>query len=306
MVDKFYSFEKACSIIPIRKVRSAIWYVLKYCLNRYAPRYYHIHKRTKGIPASKYVDKEVIISLTTFPARMKTLPVVLESIFRQSVAADRVILWLADSQYPNKKEVSISLSKYIEYGLEIRYCEDLRSHKKYFFSMKEFPDSLIVTFDDDIFCPENMLERVLLTYKAHPDCIVSQRAHKFRFDANGELLPYGQCNNLARDCAEPSLNYIITGGAGCLYFPGSLSEHVFDKDVLKDKCFLADDIWLTCMAYIKGTKVVLTGKNNPEIIDVEDNKNNGLAIENVINDKNDIQLKAVTNYYNIKWVKDNE
>lgn len=306
MVDIFYEIEKASGVIPIRRIRTIVWYILKYVLNFLAPHYYRFNPIKKGRSSRIYTKKQVIISITTFPDRMKTLPLVLESLFRQTISPDRIILWLADSQFSDKKKVSSYLSKYICLGLEVKYCEDLRSHKKYFYTMKYYPDSLVVTFDDDIFAPEYMLERLLTTHNKYPNCIVTQRAHKFRFGDDGKMLSYKKVIYLARGCQSPSLNYCITGGFGCLYPPYSLSPHVFDLDILKEKCLFADDIWLTCMAYMHGTKVVLTGMDNPEIIDVLHNKRNGLALENVINNRNDFQLIEVTKYFKIKWQYDNE
>ena len=68
-------------------------------------------------------------------------------------------------------------------------------------------------------------------------------------------------------------------------------------------CLGADDIWLKCMSFLQGTPIVLTGVNNPEIIDVRDNKKNGLARQNVEQDLNDVQLKAVTKKFDIDWGK---
>ena len=189
------------------------------------------------------------------------------------------------------------LKKYLNLGLEIKYCDDLRAHKKYYYAMKENPEALIVTFDDDIFAPEDMLERLLTTYIEYPKCIVTQRAHEMKFASGEELLPYGEWNSLAKGCKGPSMYLCATGGAGCLYFPGALSENVFDKELICSLCLGADDIWLKCMSFLQGTPIVLTGVNNPEIIDVRDNKKNGLARQNVV------QLKAVTKKFDIDWGK---
>ena len=94
-----------------------------------------------------------------------------------------------------------------------------------------------------------------------------------------------------------------TGCAGVLYPPHSLSEHVFDSDVIRELCLFADDIWLKCMSYLKGTEVVLTEKDNPETIDIAGANKTGLAQLNVGQDLNDKQIKAVSDYYNIEWNK---
>ena len=303
IVKLFYSIESWGGKYLSHNFQTALWYLLKYSLNWFLPIYYKISKIREGKNTKNYINGEVIISLTTFPARMKSLPLVLETIYRQTVKADRVILWLADSQYPDKEIVDQKLEKFIRMGLGIRYCDDLRSHKKYFYCIKENPDAYIVTVDDDILCPEDMLERLLTTHQDYPDCIVTQRAHKMVHNVNGQLEKYGKWKLLAKGYKGPDMYLCQTGGAGCLYPPYSLDERAFDVDNVKRLCPMADDLWLKAMSYLKGTKVVLTGINNPEIIDVIGNKSNGLAKENVENNLNDDQLSQLTQYYQINWSK---
>jgi len=305
MIKTFYNLEAYCNHIFTGKIRSICWHLLKGVLNAYASIYYAITTtKFSKISAKAYVKQDVIISLTTFPARLQTIPNVLESIFRQTVRPTRIILWLADEQFPNKESVKTYLNKYLKLGLEIKYCDDLKAHKKYYYSIKENPNAFIITFDDDIFAPEDMIEILLKTHNKYPNCIVTQRAHEMKLNLNGELLPYGKWNYLAQDCEGPSRYLCATGGAGCLYVPGALSENAFDIEQIKSLCLEADDIWLKCMSFLKGTKVVLTGVNNPEIIDVRANKRNGLAKKNIELALNDVQMKAVADYYHIDWEKD--
>ena len=117
----------------------------------------------------------------------------------------------------------------------------------------------------------------------------------------GAPLPYSKWDMRAKGHKGPDLYLCPTGCAGCLYPPDSLSKHVFDKKILKEKCFYADDIWLKCMAYLKGTKVVLTDVDNPECIDLIGENKAGLAKVNVLNNKNDEQMADVSKYYGITW-----
>ena len=73
--------------------------------------------------------------------------------------------------------------------------------------------------------------------------------------------------------------------------------------MIRELCLFADDIWLKCMSYLKGTEVVLTEKDNPETIDIAGANKTGLAQLNVGQDLNDKQIKAVSDYYNIEWNK---
>lgn len=281
-----------------------VWHGLRAYLNWRLPVYYKNQKELKQQNATAYTQDEVIVSLTSYPKRMKTLPLALESLFHQSIVPSRIMLWLAEDQFPDHSKVTKDLEAFVKRGLEIRFCEDLKAHKKYYYTMKEYPNSLVITVDDDILYSEDMIENLLLTHKEYPDCIVTCRAHEMKF-VEGKPAPYSQWNRLARNCKGPSLSLCATGGAGCLYPPGCLSEHVFDREVLQEICFFADDLWMKCMSFLNRTKVVLTETNNPEIITVKvKDDDGGLAIQNVVNHRNDEQLKAVSEKYGIVWERD--
>ena len=92
----------------------AVWHLLRFYLNKKLPVYYKKHPVISGKPCSELTEKEVIISLTTFPDRMDTLPIVLETLFRQTVKPTKLQLWLADEQYPDKAAVVHQLQRYID------------------------------------------------------------------------------------------------------------------------------------------------------------------------------------------------
>ena len=231
---------------------------------------------------------------------MQTINIVLESLMNQTIKPNRYQLWLADDQFPDKRFVDEQLNSFLERGLEIHYCDDIKSHKKYYYAMKNNPEAIVITDDDDIIYPENMLETLLAKYREYPECVVAQRAHLML--KSGEILePYNKWSSRAPGCAGPDLYLCATGCSGCLYPSHTLSEHVFEKDVFMKICYYADDIWLKCMEYLVKTPVVLTGINNPEIFTIAGTSEGGLAQTNVEDGKNDQQLMAVTEHYDIKW-----
>lgn len=240
-VKNVYNFEKKIENIGNHNISVASWYILKYYLNLIAPIYYKFSKIKEQENVRKYTDTEVIVSLTTFPARMKTLPIVLESLFRQTVKPDKIILWLADTQFSDKNKVNLKLHKFITLGLNVEYCEDLRSHKKYYYSMKNNPDAIVITVDDDIIYSEDMIEKILLVHKKYPNCIVANRAHRIRF-LNEMPLSYKEWEGRAITKSGPEIDLCPTTGAGCLFPPKSLDQRVFDKRVFLNICKYADDL----------------------------------------------------------------
>lgn len=300
MVDLSYRLLDRIDENKHRKLYALLWILLRIICNLLYPLECKLKKIKTKYLCNALTDKEVIVSFTTFPARFQTIKPVIESLIRQSVKPSRIILWLAENQFQDHSLVDRALRRYYRYGVEVRYCEDLRAHKKYYYTVLENPNAIVITVDDDILYPTFLIENLLKKHLEYPDCVIANRAHYMKRDETG-LLNYEEWDNRAKGKQGPSEYLIATGCGGCLYPPKCFSNHIFDKEVLKKICFFADDIWLKCMEYMVGTKVVLTGVDNPEMIDLFGSKKTGLAKVNIGSNQNDVQMTAVTNYYNIHW-----
>ena len=76
-------------------------------------------------------DQILTCTLTTFPDRIDSVQYTIKSLFSQSVKPDRIVLWLAESEFKNY-EFPDSIKKLMKRGLEIRYCENYFGHKRYY------------------------------------------------------------------------------------------------------------------------------------------------------------------------------
>ena len=245
----------------------------------------------------KYVLKEknnrrnkIVVSLTTFPARIKTVHYVIESILRQTVTPDIIILYLAKNQI-REEELPIKLQLLRKRGVEIKYVdEDLRPHKKYYYAFRDYPEDIIITVDDDIFYPSNLIENLLDLSKGHPGYICCNRACFYSFE-KGKLTPYSEWP-IGNDSPFNVVGYNIlpTGMGGVLYPPCSVSNNIFDIDTIKDNCINADDLWLNLMSRMNNTKVIL-GKARFGFIPILSTLTSALSIGNAITgNANDIQI----------------
>ena len=88
-----------------------------------------------GINRSEIRKIKYIVSLTSFPARINEVWICIDSLMRQTFKPDKIILWLADSQFPDRV-LPESLRKYEKKGLSICWCDDLRSYKKFFYTIQ--------------------------------------------------------------------------------------------------------------------------------------------------------------------------
>ena len=248
------------------------------------------------------VSHDLVVSFTTYPKRIGTISKVVENMQRQTRKPDRVLLYLAEEQFPGKEnELSEDLMKQAAEGLvEIKWCDNLRSHKKYFYAMQEYSDSLIVTVDDDLIYPDDMLQTLYDSYIENPDCVSAMRAHVcFADQSSNEIMPYSVWVKEYRSITYcPSSQLFATSGAGTLYPPRVLHHLAFSKEKFLEICPFADDIWLHIMSVINGRRTVLAG-NRFYLRYIEGTQEETLQNINVENNQNEVQYDAVRD-----WLKE--
>ena len=242
---------------------------------------------------SKGESNRIIVSLTTFPARINNLWIVLECIFRQTIKPNLIYLVLSKKQYPTISSVPSSILKMRERGLIIELIdEDLKSHNKYFYAMQKFPNDIIVTFDDDVFYDTKIIEDLYKTHLAYPECICANQCRKIIVE-NNMVKPY---LDWPMDYELiPSTDLLAMGVGVVLYPPGALSSKAFNASLIKSICPKADDIWLYVMERFAGNKIVPTGKKRI-LIDVYNCNNVKLSTMNCAQGLNDKQINDINVY----------
>lgn len=243
----------------------------------------------------------IIVSLTSFPARMDEVPAAIGSMLRQTVKPDRIILHLTKSQFEGKELPDKIKALMEKSGLEVVFCEEnLKPHTKYLYAIQANPDAIVITVDDDIIYRPTLIEELYASYKRFPDCVSCLRAHKMRFSKEGELFPYNdwimECHY---DIDVPSHQLLATGVGGVLYPPHCLPKETFDKETIQKTCLNADDLWLKVMEIRKGTKVVLCADSQlPQEI-LEGAQTVSLLSGNVVGGRNDDQMKKILDHFSM-------
>lgn len=248
-------------------------------------------------------DKKLIVSLTSYPKRIGTVALALESIYAQTRPADEVVLWLAREQFPGlEADLPENLTVLMGQGkLTVRWCDDLKSHKKYFYALQEYTEDLVVTIDDDLIYGEHMLEDLYSCYLRHPNSVSTVRAHLMVFDSQNHLMPYQDWIQETDVCLDkPSMQLCATGGAGTLYPPGIFKGELFDKQAVFDTCLYADDLWLKAMALLSDVGVVVA----QEFLDlryVPGSQEEALYLQNVDENQNDVQWAKISAWADEKY-----
>ena len=246
----------------------------------------------------------IIVSLTSYPERINTVHIVIESLLNQSLCADKVILWLSPEQFPNKEaDLPIELLNLKEKGLTIDWYHDIKSYKKLIPALKKFPNEIIVTADDDLIYEKQWLESLIKEYETvkNKKILVTHRVTRL-YKRNSELdilnrLVYidkktGNYNKLIR---IPSVYNKLCTGAGTVFPPNCFDEDVYNEEKFMEICPTSDDLWFYIMALKNGYKIKATKADFYRLNSVPNSQETALC---KINDKNQYEI-FFSHLYNI-------
>ena len=164
--------------------------------------------------------------------------------------------------------------------LALRVDDNIMPHKKYFYAMQEFPNDIIITFDDDVVYSPFTISSLIKTHFAFPECVCARRVHRIIFE-DGVMIPYNKWEFNCTSLKKPSYMLFATGIGGVLYPPNSLYKCALDIERVKNECLRADDVWLKVMEMLAETKVTWTRCLLIVPPDVKQNQSIGLAQGNV-------------------------
>lgn len=252
-----------------------------------------------GITKELHAEKEIVVSLTTHSKRLFDVYLTIESIMQGTMKPNHIVLWL-EKDLANTI-IPLYLQKQMKRGLEIRYCNDIRSYKKLIPTLKQFPDSIIVTIDDDVIYLPDMLEKLVNAYNKSPYHIHANRVSKIELKPDGTPMKYS-CWKVVSNVGHSNL-FFFTGVGGVLYPPSCFNEEVFNEEVFMSLAPYGDDIWFFAMALLNGftvNKVFTHDKVGNDFLINESVQDISLFHVNTEGEKqNDKQIKAVFDRYNI-------
>lgn len=263
-----------------------------------------LKKKKKGINETDFDrKKKIIVSLTSIPSRFDKLALCIETIMEQTMKPDKIILYLG----LNAKNIKLpkELVKMQKRGLEIEYREDknLKPHTKYFYSMQEYPDDIIITFDDDILYNKNVIKKLYNSYLKYPEAVSCMRAHKITFDENKKIEKYNnwKYEYNGKEALIPNNFLLATGVGGVLYPPHCMIKETFNLENIHELSLNTDDLWLKVMQIKGDIKVAKATKKNYHLYVIKNTQKIALCKSNVEQCQNDESMKKLINYYNIEY-----
>ena len=256
--------------------------------NTFLPVYYRL---TWNSGKFRLTDRNnIIVSLTSFPQRIGKIWIVIESIFRQTLKPERIILWLSKNQFPKElSDLPTVLKKQRERGLEIRFVKgDIRSHKKYFYCFEEYTTSKVLLIDDDIIYSPTLIERTYGSFNDHS--VVGNFGFYYKWDENTDYI---------RHCSskEEGARCFVGSGGGTMYIPELLKKFLLPLDDIIELCPTADDIFLNGLFNLSELNVHL--ESNEPLITIYGEGVSVLSENGTIGDKNSKnadQMRTFINY----------
>lgn len=259
------------------------------------------NSRQLGIDFNNELDKPIVVSLTTYGKKIFDVYLVIESIFQQTIKPDKVVLWLSEDNF-SINTIPVTLKRQIDRGLMVRFCKDLRSYTKLVYALGEYRDSHIISIDDDIIYPFDMIENFILAYRKDPGKIYFNKGHKMLFDGKNKIMqPYidwcyeGYANG-------SSILNLPLGVYGVFYPSGLLYEDVTKHEIFLEISPTADDIWFKAMSLINGIEcqsIMKGALHQNDFVSIELDREIALARINVDQSANDWQIQKVFEKYSL-------
>jgi len=225
-----------------------------------------------------------IVSLTSFPPRLDTAYLAVESMFRQTRRPAAVYLWL-DADETGPHQIPASLERLRKRGLRIRWAPfGLKSANKLVHAYALHADRPIVTIDDDFIYKRICIEQLMAAHAQTPDSVICHRAWWLRLQQDGHLVRYQDMFAQEFDGVAPSHNVFPTGSGAVLYPPHALDERVGDRDLYFQLCPTADDVWFKAMTMLKGVRARRVSAKNTEGIPLRTRGSDLWSINQLAND----------------------
>ena len=193
-------------------------------------------------------QKKILVSFTSYFERFGYLMSVIESIKKQTLLPKKIILVLYEKDY---NKVNINLTN-IEI---IKVKEDIKPHKKYYYTMQKYRDYAIITLDDDIYYPTDTIMSLYESYINHPNIISGRRTHLIKYTNNFQIDKYIKWICQQSNILDSNYNLFITTGAGALYPPDILNIEDNYLNLIKET-ITTDDITLKYFEINKGIESI--------------------------------------------------
>lgn len=222
-----------------------------YCVKK------HMKLNRDGLNKTEERPKRIIVSMTSYPARLRFVPYTVASMLNQTVKPDKIVVWLGEEE--GNRNLPPIFDELKSVGVEVKYRPDIKTHTKWYYAFQEYPDDLIVTVDDDVMYENRIIEKLYTAHFRYLGCTPALRVNRMRFDNEANILDYYDdwIWEYGNRKGMSSIQFLLTGVGGVLHEPNVLCGETLNLDAIKKYCESEDDFWLTLMTILSGRRIVL-------------------------------------------------
>lgn len=254
-------------------------------------------------------DDTLLVSMTSYPARIKYAVIAFKSILKQKVNRKcHCILVLAEPEFPNKsKNLPAELNELIQKGLIeiIWYPKNIMSHKKLMPTLKKYPNNDILIIDDDIEREQGWLQTFINDNRKHPSDIICGTFFWYyqpdftmkRFD-DAKGVNCGGKNNITDivfNFSRPA-----NGAGGVLYPKHTFKDpRFFDENLYQKYSPMSDESWQFMFNMIENRtlrQLSILYDQSKYVIGDSQRMNTALYKKNKYNEINERLFKAFPEY----------
>ena len=197
--------------------------------------------------------KNVVITMTTLPSRIRNIRTTIASLLDQSIAPEKIILNLP--KYSRREQIGYAIPRYLKNHPSIlvnEIEEDLGPATKLLPTLKLFEgsDTLIIVADDDEIYPKGLIENYLSHADRFPTSVMSlvgwDAPEDFKHTSKQVL--YGAIGDRPKGSMKvikPTRTDCVQGASTFAVRPGFFTESIFLYADAPKEAFYVDDIWVS-------------------------------------------------------------
>lgn len=246
---------------------------------------------------------QIIVSLTSFPAAIPYAVQAIRSILNGTLQPDKVVLYLDTQKFPDGILPSELETLKAESAIfEVRFDPaEIRSYKKLIPALRDFPNDIIVTIDDDIYYHPKMLHDLMHLHKRIPNAIIAHRVRRVLLNEPYKKWRKYKWYDFILKKYIFKHHAMQTGVGGVLYPPHSIDEKMLDPSLYMTMAPTNDDVWFWAAAISKGTYVVPVPGWHHKLIEIGKPKEFALKTVNLKrgDDRNREALDRILEHYPI-------
>ncbi len=208
-------------------------------------------------------NEHIIVSFSTTPYRIEKMQSTVKSLFEQNAKIDKIYLSVPYKFKRDNLEYKIPQWLQDEKRITILRTEDYGPATKILGVLEQVkldPNTIIITVDDDIYYPHNLVLQLAYKAKQNPNYAIGLTGSNPEYDEEGKISKHsaeGFYNNYTPDASVSFLQ----GFSGIAYRRKFFDESIFEIKNAPKECVNSDDLYLSFYLSKRAVKRTILNNN---------------------------------------------